>query len=708
MDSAPFSRKSWVSQSLRVTAKELSLVSGRGRSNAIAERFSKYQRAAEESNANKKKGGFDSASSSSQRTSNLSILKKRWEKAGNGGHQDKTPFISMPIHCESTSSVLTRALSVSEESTNSKSSAVWQAPREEPPSTPVTKPVLTPFATDPLITPPCATEAVLTPSCAIEPVTAPPCATDPVTTPPASPRAKEESGMDKDASTHSEAPEKPDKQVPTSPRAFYEKPQVPLTNLKMKFEKADDSPLKDSRSTLLSVSSEDMDQISVCDRVLEKTSLREKLAKYSAAVNKQSNTKAAVTPEVLPSKISLSVIQKVSPEPGCNGDSSSEPPKASRFCPPVKETCVACQKTVYPLERLAALQRVYHKSCFRCIHCSTKLSLGNFASLHGNVYCKPHFSQLFKAKGNYDEGFGHRPHKELWAPKDRDEGEEEAPAKPRQQRAESVESVSDKPASPAAGATPPVKVTDLAAHLETRRTQTVASPLEKPAETRRLRIAWPPPAPGTGPRSPALEGGASGRAWRAKWPPEDDSLSSSASSSHSAERAELSSLRRSSSLRERSRPFTMVAQASPEPAAVLLREPRRPLKSLQQWRTSMEEKSNASQERMADEKAELQTKSDEIEKQMMSEVVDESNPEEVEEGGEHAQEGSPSAEDGSLSISPDISASPSPPAQPKENRSSQDVGFWEEDKDGSDAEELTAEDIIRRNRYYDDDDDDDD
>uniref|UniRef100_A0A668ADA8 LIM domain and actin binding 1 n=1 Tax=Myripristis murdjan TaxID=586833 RepID=A0A668ADA8_9TELE len=80
------------------------------------------------------------------------------------------------------------------------------------------------------------------------------------------------------------------------------------------------------------------------------------------------------------------------------------------------ETCIACQKTVYPLERLVADQHIYHKICFRCVHCNTKLSLGNYASLHNNVYCKPHFSQLFKAKGNYDEGFGHRPHKELWRP----------------------------------------------------------------------------------------------------------------------------------------------------------------------------------------------------------------------------------------------------------------------------------------------------
>uniref|UniRef100_A0A672MUH9 LIM zinc-binding domain-containing protein n=1 Tax=Sinocyclocheilus grahami TaxID=75366 RepID=A0A672MUH9_SINGR len=65
------------------------------------------------------------------------------------------------------------------------------------------------------------------------------------------------------------------------------------------------------------------------------------------------------------------------------------------------------------MEKLVANQQIYHKSCFRCGFCSTKLSLGTYASLHGDIYCKPHFSQLFKSKGNYDEGFGHRPHKEI-------------------------------------------------------------------------------------------------------------------------------------------------------------------------------------------------------------------------------------------------------------------------------------------------------
>lgn len=44
--------------------------------------------------------------------------------------------------------------------------------------------------------------------------------------------------------------------------------------------------------------------------------------------------------------------------------------------------------------------------------------MGNYASLHGKIYCKPHFKQLFKSKGNYDEGFGHKQHKELWNSKD--------------------------------------------------------------------------------------------------------------------------------------------------------------------------------------------------------------------------------------------------------------------------------------------------
>lgn len=47
-------------------------------------------------------------------------------------------------------------------------------------------------------------------------------------------------------------------------------------------------------------------------------------------------------------------------------------------------------------------------------------SLGSFAALQGEFYCKPHFQQLFKSKGNYDEGFGRKQHKERWTAKETD------------------------------------------------------------------------------------------------------------------------------------------------------------------------------------------------------------------------------------------------------------------------------------------------
>lgn len=85
---------------------------------------------------------------------------------------------------------------------------------------------------------------------------------------------------------------------------------------------------------------------------------------------------------------------------------------------PESELCQVCRKRVYPMESLIADKQNFHKTCFRCAHCNSQLSLGTYASLHGRMYCKPHYKQLFKSKGNYDEGFGERPHKEHWSTKD--------------------------------------------------------------------------------------------------------------------------------------------------------------------------------------------------------------------------------------------------------------------------------------------------
>ncbi|XP_073324226.1 LIM domain and actin-binding protein 1-like isoform X2 [Pagrus major] len=665
MESGPFNRRSWATQSLRVTAKELSL-SGRGKNNAIAERFSKYQKAAEESSADKKKTSESAAPS--LRSANLSALKKRWEQAGNRD-QAKTSSVPPPSQPSSRARppALSRPTPIAEERPALKSPGPLTTQGGQLTASRVRKSSNTS-------------------------------------------QGEEQRGMERDELTHSERPEKLEEQVPTSPCASYEKPRVPLNNLKMKFERGEDAIGKGGRTTLRSTSSEDMDQHggpSVHDRVLDTTSMKEKMAKYQAAVFKQGNARAGQTSDVPAAKTSA---------PECNGE-NGEQPKATRFCPPVREKCIACLKTVYPLERLVALQHVYHKGCFRCVHCGTNLSLGNYASLHGNVYCKPHFSQLFKSKGNYDEGFGHRPHKELWEPRaDEEEGEEAV--KPKEQPAavtRPAENITEKPPTPTEETSPQVKVTDLTAMLETRvQTQTSSGEklqsTEKLAETRRLRVAWPPPGgeghSETAALSPVTEGAPSSRPWRAKWPPEDDAPSAFQSS----DRAELVSLRRSSSLRERIRPFTIAAKPSPATSQEP-RGPRRPLKALMDWRKSFEEK-NPSEELPKENKPEpQQVKQEKKEPQIPSEAISEEDVETQEERDEQAQRGEAAAdkmaaEEGSLrSISPDISPSPSPPLQPKQNRSSQDVGFWEEEKEGSDAEELSAEDIIKRNRYYEEDED---
>jgi len=66
------------------------------------------------------------------------------------------------------------------------------------------------------------------------------------------------------------------------------------------------------------------------------------------------------------------------------------------------KTCAKCEKTVYPLESLQACDKTYHKACFRCKHCDGALSLKGFATMGDEPYCKPHYQQLFKMKGNYD------------------------------------------------------------------------------------------------------------------------------------------------------------------------------------------------------------------------------------------------------------------------------------------------------------------
>uniref|UniRef100_A0A4X2M0V5 Xin actin binding repeat containing 2 n=1 Tax=Vombatus ursinus TaxID=29139 RepID=A0A4X2M0V5_VOMUR len=143
-----------------------------------------------------------------------------------------------------------------------------------------------------------------------------------------------------------------------------------------------------------------------------------------------------------------------------------------------KEMCTLCRKTVYPMECLAADKNIFHKSCFRCHHCSSKLSLGNYASLHGQIYCKPHFKQLFKSKGNYDEGFGHKPHKEKWRCKNQSNSGDFV-------HNEEMDPSKNIPATPQT-------LDVLSQHTDSGNGDGPGESLKKPGERGKLKITWPP------------------------------------------------------------------------------------------------------------------------------------------------------------------------------------------------------------------------
>ncbi|XP_026462325.1 LIM domain and actin-binding protein 1-like isoform X2 [Ctenocephalides felis] len=78
------------------------------------------------------------------------------------------------------------------------------------------------------------------------------------------------------------------------------------------------------------------------------------------------------------------------------------------------EYCAICEKKVYPLEKIDCNSKIYHKQCFRCVHCNAVLRMDTYTHNHGVLYCIPHFKQLFISKGNYESGFGLDPHKTKW------------------------------------------------------------------------------------------------------------------------------------------------------------------------------------------------------------------------------------------------------------------------------------------------------
>ncbi|XP_052648330.1 LOW QUALITY PROTEIN: xin actin-binding repeat-containing protein 2 [Harpia harpyja] len=173
------------------------------------------------------------------------------------------------------------------------------------------------------------------------------------------------------------------------------------------------------------------------------------------------------------------------------------------------ETCRLCQQRVYPMECLVADQQNFHKSCFRCHHCGSQLSLGNYASLHGKIYCKPHFKQLFKSKGNYDEGFGHKQHKELWKLKDQCSLVGNI-------HAEETNPINSLPVDPK----PITEIDqDLYSGTEGTHPDILDNNLKKSTERGKLKMTWPPSTDSTTPKKTfSIEEAA--KVNKPKWPPE--------------------------------------------------------------------------------------------------------------------------------------------------------------------------------------------
>ncbi|XP_059499296.1 LIM domain and actin-binding protein 1-like isoform X3 [Stegostoma tigrinum] len=848
MERSPFTRGQWTSQSLRITAKELSIVNKRGTA-ALRERFSKYQKAAEEASSERKKGNTENLPPT-LRKGTLSILKKKWEIPENSSAQPVLPKSPVRINRADSRAQIAAVspkadssfVPLSESDQNSET-----IPRVESPRSPG---VLSRF-------PYPGTES----------------------------EGQAELKMERILSKEGNEVENGTAQDLTiSPK--IEKFNVPLNSLKMMFEKGDahvqpkyrhhETPVKGKSALVFSTLScsvlERIRTAADCSRqqatrdhlksdvsrkwldktaegscliedlerkaregnssgfdhtssgtspdkteskvgteladMQEQTSVKDRMALYQATASQKEtsiqspttldehmlpgeviNTKElwgsqeASSPKKLPqsdictsdnemnagnrneqkenvppvpltSTLPHAELQKGSvfeashawknstyekqgnsqvnveneermPKLSTQGitqqrstaEIQSSPAKSvKKFQLLARELCVTCQKTVYPMERLVANQQVFHNFCFRCSHCNTKLSIGNFASLHGNVYCKPHFSQLFKSKGNYDEGFGHKPHKELWMAKtecDTTEHKNEVATNKSETKTENsgVDELSI------------LKVGVLAASMEALVTSTPPEKMEKPVETRKLKIAWPPPneavSKGIGSSEESL------RVNKPKWPPEDDFQHLT---KRNSEFIGTSRLRRSASLKERCRPFTIAAPLRPiaikepgrNPSAKnttqdLIIKEREAKRETDEWKN--EQESTLENEHEQPVTTELKGMQDDLVTEKVVEVksnkklLQDKDVEELHLHKEEAREPDfleceeQESNQKMVELQTSGETVSSNEHVPENERKLEDIGFWDGDEtEVEGTEELSVEEQIKRNRCYEDED----
>lgn len=111
-------------------------------------------------------------------------------------------------------------------------------------------------------------------------------------------------------------------------------------------------------------------------------------------------------------------------------------------------------------------------------------SIHNYSSLYGEFYCISHYQQLFKQKGNYDEGFGHKQHKDRWLQKNRGIDEPDSLTSPKTTNAN---------LNPSSGSK------ELSAGVFVKKSSVREQGYNSGADVKgKLKISWPPEKKNTG------------------------------------------------------------------------------------------------------------------------------------------------------------------------------------------------------------------
>ncbi|KAK0098125.1 hypothetical protein PV326_010993 [Microctonus aethiopoides] len=56
----------------------------------------------------------------------------------------------------------------------------------------------------------------------------------------------------------------------------------------------------------------------------------------------------------------------------------------------MNKTCARCEKTVYPIEELKCLDKIWHKQCFKCQGCGMTLNMRTYKGFNKQPYCEAH------------------------------------------------------------------------------------------------------------------------------------------------------------------------------------------------------------------------------------------------------------------------------------------------------------------------------